>query len=83
MMYLMLHAPVGLLSNFALLVGGGEGRDETPLLTRHHFGLITYPGLKEREGNVKHYVRLTWASNPRPWDYESHALPTELSKLEC
>ena len=23
MMYLMLHAPVGLLSNFALLVGGG------------------------------------------------------------
>ena len=33
--------------------GGGEGRDETPLLTRHHFGLITYPGLKEREGKRK------------------------------
>ena len=52
MMYLMLHAPVGLLSNFALLVGGGgEGWD--PLLNRHHFGLITYPGLKEREGKRK------------------------------
>ena len=48
--------------------GGGEGRDETPLLNRHHFGLITYPGLKEREGKRKHYGRPMWGSIPRPWD---------------
>ncbi len=23
-----------------------------------------------------------WGSNPRPWDYECHALPTELTGLD-
>ena len=27
-------------------------------------------------------VRPTWGSNPRHWDYESHALPTELAGLD-
>ena len=29
----------------------------------------------------KKNVRPTWGSNPRPWDWESHALPTELAGL--
>ena len=31
--------------------------------------------------NIIKSFRPTWSSNPRPWDEESHALPTELAGL--